>query len=178
MKDWNVVITSYMRQEHRLLRELAPLGEFRPSGFAAVLLGKVPDISRFLEILKESWEKKPYLPELLSSVVPVGRVFSFTVANLVARLQDELRTLAPEIGNRAFYVRLKRRGHKGEIKSVEVEQALDHFLKEEFCARGQGCYVDFEKAEVLVVVEIIHNQGAISLVTRELKERYPFVKIE
>ena len=178
MKDWNVVITSYMRQEHRLLKELAPLGEFHPSGFAAVLLGRVPDTPRFLETLKESWEKKPYLPELLSGVVPVRQVFPFTVANLVDRLQDELRALAPEIGSRAFYVRLKRRGHKGEIKSTEVEQALDRFLKEEFCALGQGCYVDFEHPEVIVVVELIHNQCGMGLVTREMKERYPFVKIE
>lgn len=178
MKEWNLVVTSYMRQERRLLRELEPLGEFQPSGFAAVILGQVPEVSAFLETLKDYWTQKPYLPELLSGVVPVRLVFPFTTDKLLPRLEEEIRTLAPEIGHRAFYVRVKRRGHKGEIKSLEVEQALDRFIKEEFCARGQNCYVDFQAAEVIVAVELIHNQCGLGLVTLEMKGRFPFVKIE
>jgi len=178
MKDWNVVITSYMRQQRRLLRELAGLGEFQPSGFTAVILGKVPEVGEFLEALKNLWEKSPFLSEYLSGVVPIRTVFPFTVENLTARLTEELRALGPEIGNQAFYVRLKRRGHKGEFSSQEVEQALDRFLNEEFCSQGQGCRVDFEAADVIVAVETIHNQCGLGLVTREMKERYPFIKVK
>lgn len=177
MRDWNVVVTSYMRQERRLLAELADLGEFGASGFAAVILGKVPDVGKFFETVKARLEKNPVLPELLSSVTPVRRVFPFTLENLEERLRQEIRALAPEIGGRAFYVRLKRRGHKGELHSVEVEQALDRLIQEEFCAQGQNCFVDFHRAEVIVVVETVHNQCGVELVTREMKERYPFIKI-
>ncbi len=178
MKDWNVVVTSYMRQERRLRAELSDLGEFHASGFAAVILGKVQDVNEFFDTLKGRWAKNPVLPELLSSVTPVRRVFAFTLENLAERLRQEIRALAPEIGGRAFYVRLKRRGHKGELHSVEVEQDLDRLIKEEFCAKGQNCLVDFHRAEVIVVVETVHNQCGVGLVTQEMKERYPFVKIE
>ncbi len=152
MKDWNLVVTSFMRQEHRLLRELAPLGEFRASGFAAVLVGKVPEVGAFLETLRAYWPQKT-----LSAGTPQRRgagahVLPFTPENLLARLEAEVRTLAPEIGSRTFYVRVKRRGHKGEIKSQEVEQTLARFLKEEFCRQGQNCAVDFVAAGVIVVV--------------------------
>jgi tRNA(Ser,Leu) C12 N-acetylase TAN1 len=178
VKDWNVVITGYMRQEKRLLAELSGLGEFHPSGFAAVILGKVSDINEFLETLKGRLAKNPVLPDLLSTVVPVRKVFPFTLENLKERLEQEIRALAPEIGSQAFYVRLKRRGHKGELKSQEVEQALDRFLQEEFCAQGQNCFVDFQAAEAIVVIETVHDQCGVGLVTRKMKEQYPFIKIE
>ncbi len=178
MKDWNVVVTSYMYQEGRLLKELAGLGEFQASGFHAVLLGKVPEVPEFLEKLRVSWEQQPFLAQILASVVPVRTVFPFTLENLVDRLKQETLALAGEIRDRAFYVRMKRRGHKGELVSLDIEQALDQFLKEELQARGQHCRIDFQAADVIVVVETVHNQCGVGLVTREMKERYPFVKIE
>ena len=177
MKDWNLVVTSYMWQEERLLQELAGLGEFRPSGFTAVILGKVPEVGEFLEALKTLWEKSPFLPEYLSSVVPIRTVFPFTVENLAERLKEEMRVLGPDLKGKAFYVRLKRRGHKGEFSSQGVEQALDQFLKDEFCSR-LDCRIDFQAPDLIITVETIHNQCGLGLVTREMKERYPFIKIK
>ena len=178
MKEWNVVVTSYMRQERRLLQELAGLGEFQPSGFREVIIGLVPDSGEFLETLRRYWDEKPFWQDLLSSVVPLRTVFPFTLENLGPRLKEAALALGPEIDDRAFYVRLKRRGHKGEFSSQEVEQGLDQFLKEELEARGQKCHIDFEAPEVIVVVETIHNQCGLGLITREMKERYPFIKVK
>jgi tRNA(Ser,Leu) C12 N-acetylase TAN1 len=178
MKDWNVVVTSHMNQERQLARELAGLGEFQASGFREVLIGKVPELPSFLETLGRLWEEKPFFPHLLSTVVPVRLTFPFTLENLLDRLKEEVLILAPEIGDKAFYVRMKRRGHKGELSSLEVEQALDQFLKEELAARGYKAHVDFSQPEVIVVVETIHNRSGLGLVTRQMKERYPFIKVK
>lgn len=178
MKDWNVVITSHMGEESRLLRELEDLGEFHPSGFREVILGKVPDVAGFLETLRRGWEEKPYLPIILSTVIPVRVVFPFTLENLLPQLRERVLDFIPEIGNAPFYVRMKRRGHKGELSSQEVEQALDPFLLEELAARGLKGHIDFDAPEVILVVETIHNQCGLGLVTREIKERYPFIKVK
>ncbi|MBM4275253.1 MAG: hypothetical protein FJ134_12440 [Deltaproteobacteria bacterium] len=178
MKDWNVVITSQTEEESRLLRELEELGEFHPSGFREVILGKVPDVVSFLETLRRGWEEKPYLPNILSTITPVRLVFPFTLENLLPRLQERVLDFIEEIGDAAFYVRMKRRGHKGELSSQEVEQALDRFLLDELAARGLKGHIDFVAAEVIVVVETVHNQCGLGLVTREMKERYPFVKVK
>jgi tRNA(Ser,Leu) C12 N-acetylase TAN1 len=178
MKEWNVVITSQMGNEHRLLRELEGLGEFHPSGFREVIVGKVPDVEDFLEILKRDWEKKPFIPQILSTVVPIRVLFPFTLENLVARLQEKIPELFEEIADAVFYVRMKRRGHKGELSSQEVEQSLDRFILEELAARGGRGRIDFDAPEVIVVVETIHNQCGLGLVTREMKERYPFIKVK
>jgi len=177
VKEWNVVLTSFMHQESRLLGELAGLGKFHPSGFREVILGQVLDVGAFLETLKRAWEEKPFLAEFLSTVVPLREVFPFTRENLLPRLQERVLAMAPEIAAGPFYVRMKRRGHKGEISSQEVEQALDHFLLEQLESRGQRCRIDFAAPEVIVVVETIHNQCGLGLVTREMKEKYPFIKV-
>lgn len=178
MKDWNVVLTSHVNQERRLLRELKELGEFAPSGFREVILGRVADLAEFLAALKRRLEEQPVFHNFLSSVIPVSKVFPFTLENLVSRLQEEVKPWAAEIGARPFFVRLKRRGHKGEIKSQEVEQTLDRFLKEEIAARGHSPTIDFAHPEVIVAVEVIHNQCGVGLVTRELMEKYPFIRLK
>jgi tRNA(Ser,Leu) C12 N-acetylase TAN1 len=178
MKEWNVVLTSQMGQEHRLLREVSDFGEFHPSGFREVLIGKVPDPSEFLEILKRSWETRPFLPEILSTAVPVQVVFPFTLENLMDRLKQEALAFLPEIDEKPFYVRVKRRGHKNEISSQGVEQALDHFLLEELASQGRQGRIDFDQPELILFVELLHNQCGLTLITRDMKERYPFIKVK
>jgi tRNA(Ser,Leu) C12 N-acetylase TAN1 len=176
MKDWNVVITTHMYQENRLMLELADLGEFGHSGFTSVVVGKVRDLHEFLETLRNRWEHAPFLyDEILGSVVPVRVMFPFTLESLLERLQEEALALGPELQGKAFYVRMKRRGHKGEISSQEIEQALDRFLKEKVCEPEDRCHIDFEQADVIVMIETVHNQCGVGLITREMKERYPFI---
>jgi len=178
MKEWNVVLTSHANQERRLLSELAGLGEFQSTGFREVIVGQVPNPSEFLEILLKRWQEQLFLPEMLSTVVPVRVVFPFTLGNLLGLLEDQVKPLALEIGEEPFYVRLKRRGHKGEIASQEVEQVLDRFLKEELDSLGFTPSIDFQNPGVIVVVEIIHNQCGVGLITWDLKARYPFIKVK
>ena len=172
MPTWNVVATSQMNQERRLLAEVGDLGSFWPTGFREVIAGLVPDPAAFLELLRERWDARPFIQDVLSTVTPMQPCFPFTLENLLSRLEEHARPLAPEIGEKPFYVRVKRRGHKGELSSQEVEQALDRFLKEEIAALGLGPTIDFKNPEVIVAVEIIHNQAALGLITRELKARY------
>jgi tRNA(Ser,Leu) C12 N-acetylase TAN1 len=179
MKEWNVVVTSQMRQEHRALQELADLGEFAHSGFTSVVVGQVRDPGEFLETLKKRWEEQAFLyPEIFGMAVPVKVMFAFTLEHLLDRLKQAVRALGPEIQGKSFYVRVKRRGHKGEVHSQELEQALDQFLRDEVCPPGEPCRVDFDQADAIVVVEILHNQCGVGLITREMKERYPFIKIK
>jgi tRNA(Ser,Leu) C12 N-acetylase TAN1 len=178
MKDWNVVLTSQMGQERRLLQEIADYGEFHPSGFREVVIGRVPDTTEFMETLKRAWEPQPFLAEFLGTAVPVRSVFPFTLENLLDRLKQEALLFLPEIGEKPFYVRVKRRGHKGEISSQEVEQALDRFLLDELAAQGHEGRIDFQEPEVIFMVELLHNQAGLTLITRDMQERYPFIKVK
>jgi tRNA(Ser,Leu) C12 N-acetylase TAN1 len=178
MKDWNMVVTSQTGQEHRLLRELADLGEFHPSGFREVLIGRVADAGEFLAILKQRWQDQPFFPEILSTATPVARVLPFTVDNLSLRLKEEALAFLAALAHRAFYVRVKRRGHKGEIKSQEVEQELDRFLLDALAARQTPGRIDFQDPDAILLVELLHNQCGLTLITRDMREQYPFIKVK
>ena len=178
MKYWNVVLTSRMGEENRLLQEMADYGEFHLSGFRAVIIGKVPDSAQFLELLKHKWETQPFFPEMLSTATPIQALFPFTLEDLLERLKHEALAFLPAIGEKPFYVRVKRRGHKGEISSQEVEQALDRFLLDELAAQGREGRIDFNRPDCILLVELLHNQGGLTLITREMKERYPFIKVK
>jgi len=178
MKDWNVVVTSQMGQETRLLRELSELGEFHPSGFREVLIGRVPDPEAFLETLLRRWQEQPFFGQLLSTATPVRKVFPFTLENLMERLHEEALPFAAELAGRAFYVRVKRRGHKGEINSQQVEQDLDRFLLDTLAARGTPGRIDFHEPEAILFVELLHNQCGLTLITREMRQKFPFIKVK
>lgn len=178
MKDWNVILTSHMHKGRRLIDKVRNWGEFQDTGFAEVTVGKVPDVEEFLEYLRRLWEEQPGFREILGSATPIRRVFPFTLENLVPRLQEETRALVDELGGSSFYVRMKRRGHKGELSSLEIEQELDTFLTEECTRRGQTCHIGFAEADKIIVIETVHNQCGLGLITREMKERYPFIKIK
>lgn len=178
MKKWNLVLTSHMHQEQRLLQEVAEYGEFHPSGFREVILGAVPDPAAFLEVLRRHWEERPGFREILSTAVPVRVMFPFTLEDLLERLKEEVRPLAPEIAGHSFCVRVKRRGHKGEINSQQVEQALDRFLSEELTSLGYTPRIEFVAPEYVVAVEIIHNQAGVGLIGPDWRQRYPFVKLK
>ncbi len=178
MKDWNIILTSRMGEERRLLQEMADCGEFHLSGFRAVIFGKVSDPAQFLENLKRKWETQPFFPEMLSSATPIQVLFPFTLENLMDRLKQEALAFLPAIGEKPFYVRVKRRGHKGEISSQQVEQALDQFLLDELAAQGLQGRIDFHNPELILFVELLHNQCGLTIITREMKERYPFIKVK
>lgn len=178
MKDWNVILTSPMGEERRLLQEVRDYGEFQPSGFRAVMVGKVADPMGFLETLKHKWETQPFFALMLGTATPIQAFFPFTPANLMERLRQKALAFLPAIGEKPFYVRVKRRGHKGEISSQEVEQTLDRFVLDELAAQGLQGRIDFNRPACLLMVELLHDHCGLSLITREMQERYPFIKVK
>jgi len=177
MQDWNLVVTSHMYQERRLREELAAQGDFQPTGFTAVLLGRVPDVPAFLDYLLGRWLRQAYFPTLLSRVVPVRRVFPFTPEDLASQVAHTALAWLPEIGDAPFYVRMQRRGYKGIISSQAVEQAVDQILAEDCRRRGRQCRIDFAAAEFIVAVQTVHSQCGVGLVSRRMQETYPFIRI-
>ena len=79
---------------------------------------------------------------------------------------------------RRFHVRVERRGHKGVIDSHRCEEALGAFLWAALEARGARSVVEFHDPDVVVAVELVGDTAGLALVTRELRTRFPFLKID
>jgi tRNA(Ser,Leu) C12 N-acetylase TAN1 len=175
---WNVVVTSHEGTQRRLRRALWPLVRLTRSGFRNVFVGQVDDPAAFLAAVAELRATRPALDQWLGKVVPVERTFAVDPATFQDRLREEAAPFVERLAGRSFHVRVERRGHKGVIDSHACEQALGASLWAALDARGARPVVDFRDPDLVLVVELVGDTAGLALVNRELRTRFPFVKID
>jgi tRNA(Ser,Leu) C12 N-acetylase TAN1 len=174
---WNVVLTAKDHEQRHLARLVKPLGEFWWTSFLGVLVGRVEDHEAFCDHLRRREADTPGFLHPLSRLVLIDRMFSFQAEHLSARLGPAVLAYANRIDNGSFYVRVERRGHAGTIHSQSLEQELDRVLMEYLRTQGAAPRLDFEDADAIVAVELIGDECGIGLITRTMRERFPFVKV-
>jgi tRNA(Ser,Leu) C12 N-acetylase TAN1 len=177
MKDWNIIATTPPGQERELLPALNRLGEFARSEFNGVLIGRVDDVTRFLEDIRHAGEEHAEWRQYLLRVLPVERTFSFTPQTFAERVREAVTPFVQRMAGGTFHVRLERRGHKGTILSLEVERSLVDYVMDLATQQGKRLHVSFQDSDYIVVAETVGNRCGVALVSRELRTRYPFVKI-
>lgn len=164
-----------MREERHLLRILNRYGEFKRTQFRDVLLGHVDDTNEFLEALGR---EEPERLRPLSQVVPIDRDFLFDLPDLSGKLKEAVTPYIDSLAERRFHVRVGRRGHKGEISSLEIEKELDAFIMESLAKAGKEAKMDFEDPDLIIIVETIGDWAGVGLISREMKERFHFIKVD
>lgn len=179
MWEFNVLVTMAHDGRYRqMLAELAPWGEFHKTEFHGVALGKVPDILHFLETIRAQRQERLIAFQDLSRIVPLDKVFTFDPDDFLAKACQAIRPYLPRMSEHRFYVRLERRGYKGQIVSPDVEQALDSFILDELADTGHSGKIDYEAADAVLVLETVGNRCGVGFITREFTERYPFVHVD
>ena len=153
------------------------VGEFRRPGFRGVLVGRVADVHRFLEALRRAGEQRMKWVDYLARALPVEQLFHCTLETFVEQLKEAVAPFVERMASGTFYARLERRGFKGRIISPEVERALDTYLINLAAGQGKTLQVSFENPDDVIVAETVSNTCGVALLTRELRTRYPFMKI-
>jgi len=177
MKDWNILVTTPPGQEHELLPVLNRLGHFTRSDFHGLLVGRVEEVPRFLEGIRLAGDEQAEWRHNLLRVLPVERTFPFTPQTFEERVREAVTPLVQRMTGGTFHVRLERRGHKGTILSPAVERSLGEYVLELATQQGKALRVSFQDSDYIVTVETVGNRCGVVLITRELRTRYPFVKI-
>lgn len=175
---WNLLVTSRQGGQRRLRNALRRLVRLRPSGFRNVFIGQVQDVEAVLTRLAELRERYPRVDEWLGKVVPIERTFVLDATAAAAQLQQETTPFLDRLEGRSFHVRLERRGHKGSINTHVTEKTVGEHLYAGLEARGQRPVVAFRDPDAVVVIEVIGEVAGVGLVTRELRQRFPFVRID
>lgn len=178
MMEWNILATAFRRQERYLLWLLKNYGEFKGSGYRDVVIGWVKDVNTFLESLESLRRENPEKLRSLSQIVPVERTFQFDLSDFRDKAKEAISLYVELVENRRFYVRVQRRGHKGEISSHEVEKEMDAFILDALKSNGKQAQIDFKDPDRIIVVETIENRAGVGLITKDMKEKYPFIKVK
>jgi tRNA(Ser,Leu) C12 N-acetylase TAN1 len=175
---WNVLVTTREGAQRAVRRALARLVRLRPSGYRNVLIGRADHPQALLEGIAELRGLGTLRDDQLGRVLPIEHTFRVDAPNFDAQLRAETAPLLPRLAQRRFHVRIERRGHKGIINTMRSEQALGDYLGSELEGRGLYAGVDFRDPDVVLTVELIGDRGGIGLVTRELRQRFSFVRID
>ena len=178
MWAFNIVVTMASGgRYHHLMAELEAHGEFHRTEFLGVLLGRVADVADFLETVRAARELSVIAFQDLGRVVPVERTFTFRTEEFLERVCATVAPWAGELAGGRFYVRLERRGHKGQIVSPEAERAIDAFIVQESAKSGTAARVDFEDPDAVIAVETVGDRCGVGLLSRAQLERYDFVRV-
>lgn len=177
MHDWNVVVTVHeggFAEAFRLLETLGPVGR---TEFFNVLVMRVEDVRRTLELLQARIEKEPGILNFIARVVPLSHVFNFQNPAVFEEKAGEIVSLwAPDLAGKSFYVRMRRRGFKGRLSSLDEERFLDDLLLEALQKAGSPGRITFTDPDYVIVVETIGTRAGLSLWSRRDLLSYEFLK--
>ena len=175
--SWNVVVTAKDREQRHLARLVKRLGDFRWTPFLGLLVGRVEDHETFCEQLRRREEQRPGFLRSLARVIPIDRTFTFQVEHLPAQLEQTALAYADRIDSGSFYVYIERRGHAGDIHSQPLEQELGRMLITHLREQGATPFIDFKDPDAIIAVELIGDECGVGLITRTMREHFPFVKV-
>lgn len=176
---WNVVVTTESGRP-RFMAALAGLrrvGEFETVPFKGVCVGRVADVTAFLETLRAAKERGERWAQAIARVIPVEATFSFTPQTLVAELKSAVAPLAARLSSGRFHFRLERRGLAGEVPSDAVERELAEYVYALAAEHAIELHTSFSDPDAVLVAETIGEECGIALLPRALRERYPFVAV-
>jgi tRNA(Ser,Leu) C12 N-acetylase TAN1 len=172
-----VVVTAKDHEQRHLAMCVKRLGDFWWTPFLGLLVGRVEDHEAFCEQLRRSEEERPGFLRPLARLIPIDRTFTFQVEHLPAQLDRAVSAYADRIDSGSFYVRIERRGHAGDIHSQPLEQELGRTLLAHLREQGAAPLIDFKDPDAIVAVELIGDECGVGLITRTMRERFPFVKV-
>lgn len=175
MIDWNVIVT--VRQDFdRAISLLRRLGAVERTDLYNVILMHVPDVHALLEQIAQRPEEDGFLATI-SHVIPITDKVPFATAEeLELNLRAVVRTWLPELAGKAMHVRVRRRGHKGELHGVELEQRIAQSLLDELDRRGTPGRIALDDPDVVIAIETIRDEAGLALWTHADLERYPFLR--
>jgi tRNA(Ser,Leu) C12 N-acetylase TAN1 len=179
MQEWNAVITVFERGFERACQILGDFGKVKRTDFFNTLVMKADDVEQMLETLRSGSLEDPEFLTFLSRLVPVTSTFTFqSPEEFESKSKKAALAWVHELGDKGFHVRMRRRGFKGKLSSLEEERFLDDILLEALKMAGVPGHITFENPDAIIAVETIANWAGLSLWTREQLQRYPFIRLK
>lgn len=181
MVSWNTVITLFQepkayRRAGRLLRRL---GAVEPTAYHNVMVMRVDSARGFLRDFSAMCDAEPGILNDISRAVPLTDVFNFETPE---DFEDKACAVAlswvPRLQGSSFYVRLHRRGLKGDIVSPQEERFLDDALLSALEAARAPGKVQFDDPDFVIDIETVGRRAGMSLWSREDLRKHEFLKVD
>jgi len=177
MADWNVLATSLEGQRDTLLGLLRRFGRFRGAGYRNVVVGRVDDVLVLLDAVRDALATDPFLPSSLAKLVPIEKTVRIDPRNAAATLAEAAEPFLDRLAGGSFFVRLERRGLKGQLHSPTLEREVADPIWRALESRGVKPRVAFDDADNILVIETVGGDAGLAVLGRALRHDYPFVRV-
>lgn len=179
MLDWNVVVTTHERRYRHARAFLMQLGTISDTDFYNVLVMRVEEPARFLEIIEHELVTHSDDRAALARVLPVTEGFLFqSPQEFERKAVDVAQGMVKQASGSRFHVRMHRRGFKGRLSSQEEEHFLDHYLLGALREQGIEGRIDFADPDWILALDTVGQRAGLSLWHREQMQRYPLLKLD
>ncbi len=179
MHDWNVVVTTHEGGFSEARRLLEKMGTVSRTDFFNVLVMRVEDIPSLLGQLSERVDREPGILNDIARLVPFTHPFNFQSPEMFEKNAVEVVSQwIPLLANKSFHVRMRRRGFKGRLSSMDEERFLDDFLLDALEKAGTPGRIVFGDPDFIIAVESVGTRAGLSLWNREDLLRYPFIRLD
>jgi tRNA(Ser,Leu) C12 N-acetylase TAN1 len=179
MHDWNVVVTVHEGGFSGACRLLGKIGPVSRTEFFNVLVMRAEDINALLERLRELVEREPGILNDIARLIPLQHVFNFQSPETFEEKAAEIVSRwVPVLADKSFHVRMRRRGFKGRLSSMDEERFLDDRILEALEKEGSQGRIVFENPDFIIAVESVGTRAGLSLWSRDELRRYEFLKTD
>lgn len=176
---WNVIATARPGHEADARTALARLGAIQESPSPSVILVTVDDVGAFADALMNVIADEPAAGRVFARVLPAQHTFHreslADLEEITSGLIDDWRD---DLGGATFHVRCHRRGRVSDLDTAEEESFLGDAILRLLSDRRTPGRVSFDDPDVVIDVEMLNNEAAISMWTRDDLNAYPFLRIE
>jgi tRNA(Ser,Leu) C12 N-acetylase TAN1 len=168
MHDWNVVVTVHEGGFSAACRLLGKIGPVSRTEFFNVLVMRVEDMASLMEQLQELVEREPGILNDIARLIPLQHVFNFQSPEKFEENASEIVCRwVPELADKSFHVRMRRRGFKGRLSSMDEERFLDERILEALEIEGKPGRIVFENPDFVITVESVGTRAGVSLWSRD-----------
>lgn len=179
MVDWNVVATVKDGRYQEGIRLLQRFGQVARTDYFNLLVLQAEDGRQLLDDLLEEGGRDPDCLQVLASVVPVFRRFTFQAPeDFEEKARQAVSEWLPQLWGKSFHLRMHRRGFKGKLSSLAEEQFLDHHLLRALEAGGEPGRVTFDDPDVIIALETVGPRAGMSLWKRDELRRYRLLHLD
>jgi tRNA(Ser,Leu) C12 N-acetylase TAN1 len=176
---WNVIATAKPAHEAELRATLAKFGEVQASPFANVVLLQVDDVDGFADALVRVIADDPSAARAVARMLPAQHTFHFdSLADLEMITRRVVDDWADDLDGVSFHVRCHRRGRVNDIDTAEEEDFLGDAILRLLDDRGTPGRVSFEDPDVVIDIETLNDEAAMSMWTRDDMNCYRFLRID
>jgi tRNA(Ser,Leu) C12 N-acetylase TAN1 len=176
---WNVIATMRPHRETEARATLARLGEVGESPFPGVILARVEDVGGFADAFAKILEEDPSIGEAFARVLPAQHTFHFdSLADLEVLTDAVLDDWIDDLAGATFHVRCHRRGRVNDLDPAEEEAFLGDAIQRMLSGRETPARVSFDDPDVVIDIETLNDEAAISLWTRDDLTAFPFLRID